>query len=308
MAEDTQPRSGPGTDAHELPLKSGAGHPARRPTVIIPVHNAFDEVQACLASVAATVGSDTQVIVIDDASSDERIIPLIECITRSGGPRWRFVRQPHNLGFVASANLGIRLSYTDLVLLNSDTEVTPGWLERIGACLASDRAIATCTPWSNNGEITSIPEFCRANPAPAEPAPIAAAIADAVEAAGGADYPEIPTAVGFCMGISKAAVDAVGLFDDAHFGKGYGEENDFCLRARSSGFQNVLCDDTYVVHHGNRSFGPLGMKPDDNSMRRLLERHPGYQAEIDAFIQEDPLAAIRQRLCAAVIEAGLSFG
>ena len=85
-----------------------------RPSVIIPVHNALEELKACLESVAATVTSDTQVIVIDDASTDERIIPLIEETVRNGGPRWRFVRQVTNLGFVGTANLGIRLSHTGI--------------------------------------------------------------------------------------------------------------------------------------------------------------------------------------------------
>ena len=288
-----------------LQCTSGASGPL--PTVIVPVHNAFDELQLCLASLAASLRGETQVIVIDDASSDARIIPLIEAQVRLGGPRWRFLRQPRNLGFIETANLGMRLSHGNCVLLNSDTEVTPGWLQRLNACLASDPRIATCTPWSNNGEITSIPGFCHVNPVPSNAQALADALAQAIESEGGPGYPEIPTAVGFCMAISRAAIDAVGYFDSAQFGKGYGEENDFSLRARASGFRNVLCDDAYVIHHGNRSFGPLGMKPDENSMRRMLERHPGYLEEIQAFIQADPLRSRRERICHAVIELGHAF-
>ncbi|MDX1409483.1 MAG: glycosyltransferase, partial [Saprospiraceae bacterium] len=113
------------------------------PAVIIPVFNAFDELKSCLASVAATVGSETQVMIIDDASTDARIKPLIGETIAAGGPRWRFVEQVRNEGFVATANLGMRLCHTDLVLLNSDTVVTPGWLERMAICLASDDRIAT---------------------------------------------------------------------------------------------------------------------------------------------------------------------
>lgn len=277
------------------------------PSVVIPVFNAFDELRACLESVAATVGAQSQVIVIDDASTDERIVPLVASLLRAGGPRWRFVRQPRNVGFVATANLGILLSHSDVVLLNTDTVVAPGWLERIGQCLASADDIATCTPWSNNGEIVSMPAFCKANPLPSDPATVAQAIAQAAKQQGGPAYPEIPTAVGFCMGIASRALDALGGFDTERFGRGYGEENDFSLRARSEGFRNVLCDDAYIGHHGGRSFGPLGLKPDEASMRRLLERHPGYRDEITAFIEADPLSPLRERLCAAVIDAGLSF-
>lgn len=277
------------------------------PTVVIPVHNAHDELKACLASVAATLDSTTQVIVIDDASTDPRIIPLIEAVMRAGGPRWRFLRQVRNRGFVGTANLGMRLSHADVVLLNSDTIVTKGWLERIGNCLASHEQIATATPWSNNSEITSLPDFCTANPVPRDVETVALKIAECVVRDGGPRYPEIPTAVGFCMGISKRAMDAVGEFDAVHFGRGYGEENDFCMRARKAGFQNVLCDDAYVAHVGGRSFGPLGLRPGDESMARLLERHPDYEEIVSDFIQGDPLAPLRERLIAAVVAAGLTF-
>jgi GT2 family glycosyltransferase len=277
------------------------------PAVVIPIHNAFEELKACLQSVADTVGSETQVIVIDDASTDERVIPLIENFILAKGPRWRFVRQVRNQGFVATANLGMQLSYGDLVLLNSDTVVTSGWLQRIAACLSSDEQIATATPWSNNAEITSFPEFCKANPVPADPDSIAIGIAESVIRNGGPQYPELPTAMGFCMGISRRAIDLIGCFDAEHFGKGYGEENDFCMRARKRGFKNVLCDDAYVAHRGGSSFGPLGLRPDQNSMARLLDRHPDYQQMVSAFIAEDPLAPIRERLVSGLIAAGLTF-
>ena len=88
-------------------------------------------------------------------------------------------------------------------------------------------------------------------------------------------YPEMPTAVGFCMAISLRAIKRVGLFDEETFGRGYGEENDFCQRAEQAGLRNVLCDNAYVVHHGGASFRPLGLKPDESSMQRLIGQTPG---------------------------------
>lgn len=277
------------------------------PSVVIPVFNAFEALELCLQSVAQTVDSDTQVIVIDDASTDERIVPLIDSVVARGGPRWRFVRQPCNQGFVASANLGIKLSHGDVVLLNSDTIVTPGWLQGLAKCLASDPAIATATPWTNNGEIVSLPEFCQSNPVPPNPAGIAAAMDGVLANSGLENYPELPTAVGFCMAISRTAIDVIGGFDEAQFGRGYGEENDFSLRARAAGLRNVLCGDVYVVHQGGQSFGPLGLRPDEASMQRLLERHPGYQQEISEYVASDPLAAHREAVCGAVLDAGARF-
>ncbi|MCH8057197.1 MAG: glycosyltransferase family 2 protein [Proteobacteria bacterium] len=271
------------------------------PSLIIPVHNAPAELDRCLASVCATVPAGAEVFVIDDASTDAEVTKVLGRWQQRTGPSWRFCFQQQNLGFVATANRGMEMTRRDVVLLNSDTETTAGWLEGLQRCLASDPMIATATPWTNNGEIASIPRFCTANPAPKNPTSVAQVIART----GTPNYPELPTAVGFCMAVSRHALDTLGLFDEETFGLGYGEENDFSMRAQQAGLRNVLCDDVYVVHLGGRSFGPLGLKPDERSMRRLLLRHPGYLQQIEEFISADPLAERREELIHALKSAGL---
>ena len=281
----------------------------RPSAVIIPVFNAFEHVQACLESVAAACPggnssaarcSDTnselyEVLLIDDASTDERIRPLLERWVNEG-PARSLLQNDRNRGFVFSINRGISQLAGDVVVLNSDTMVTPGWLQALANCLASDPGIATATPWSNNGEIVSFPHFCIAGPVPENPGELAAAI----RSAGSPVYPELPTAVGFCMAISRRAIERIGLFDEQTFGRGYGEENDFSMRAIAQGMKNVLCDNAYVAHHGGGSFAPLGLQPDPDSMRRLLGKHPRYQKLIENFIREDPLQARRQTLIDSV--------
>ena len=262
------------------------------PLVIVPIFNAFEQLEACLDSLSRTLPSDAGVLLIDDASTDKRIRPLVQSWVDKAKPSRQLLLQPENRGFVATANHGMRLAGRDLVLLNSDTEVTPGWLQRLAGCLDADDSIATATPWSNNGEIVSIPEFCVSNPAPKNPDAIAASI----KSCGQPVYPELPTAVGFCMAISHRAIERIGFFDEAAFGRGYGEENDFCQRAEQAGLRNVLCDDAYVVHHGGASFGPLGLKPDETSMQRLLAKHPDYLRKVMEFIKADPLAARRRQI------------
>jgi len=270
-------------------------------TVVVSVYNAPDELSHCLQSLHETLPSGAEVLLIDDASTDAAVSSLLDTWRRRGLPDWRFMANEKNLGFVGTANRGMRETAGDVVLLNSDTVVTPGWFDSLRRCLASDDAIATATPWSNNGEIVSLPEFCRANPAPSEPA----AIAHVVATAGSPGYPEIPTAVGFCMAISRTAMDRIGLFDEERFGKGYGEENDFSWRATQAGLRNVLCDDAYVVHSGGASFGPIGLKPDEDSMARLLERHPDYLDKVGAWIQKDPLRERREEIVAVIHRAGI---
>ena len=273
----------------------------RLPTVIVPVFNAYERLEACLQSISRTVPEQTQVLLIDDASTDERVRPLLQSWAGAAGPDVSVICHEKNKGFVATANHGMRLAETDLILLNSDTEVTAGWLQRLQNCLASDDSIATATPWSNNGEIVSIPGFCIANPAPSNPD----GVAHVVAACGKPVYPEMPTAVGFCMAISRRALSRVGPFDEETFGLGYGEENDFCQRAEEAGMRNVLCDDAYVVHHGNASFGPLDIKPDASSMQRLLNKHPDYERKVGEFIREDPFSERRQHIVRQLELAGL---
>lgn len=270
------------------------------PLIIVPVFNALQQLEACLGSISRTVPADAQILLIDDASTDSGVRPLLQSWVGEAKTCRRLLVHEQNRGFVATANHGMRLAETDMVLLNSDTEVTTDWLKRLSQCLASDTTIATATPWSNNGEIVSIPVFCTTNPVPEEPDRIASLIA----ACGRPVYPEMPTAVGFCMAISMFAINKIGLFDEATFGRGYGEENDFCQRAERAGFRNVLCDDAYVIHHGGSSFGPLGLKPDESSMQRLLSKHPDYQRKVADFIQTDPLAPRRQEILACLERAG----
>jgi len=273
-------------------------------TVVIPVYNAPEELERCLASVYSTVPDDTEVVMIDDASPDPSTQTVLNRWREIMPASWKFHANQKNRGFVATANLGMRLTQNDVVLLNSDTEPTPGWLLGLQKCLSSDPLIATATPWTNNGEIASIPRFCQVNPVP----PDASAVARVIARSGSPLYPELPTAVGFCMAIARHAIDRVGLFDEDLFGKGYGEENDFSMRAAQAGMRNVLCDDVYVVHLGGRSFGPTGLKPDESSMQRLLSRHPDYLLQVQEFITADPLASRRASILDALDRAGVPMG
>ena len=57
------------------------------------------------------------------------------------------------------------------------------------------------------------------------------------------------------MYIRRECLDAAGLFRADVFAQGYGEENDFCLRARHLGWRHVAVPGVFVAHLGGRSFG-----------------------------------------------------
>lgn len=275
---------------------STASAAARLPVVVVPVFNALAALDACLDALDRTLPAGTRVHLADDASTDPRVPELLAAWAGRSRLAVRLVRRPRNLGFPANCNAAFaETGDADLVLLNTDTVPAGDWLARLAACAAHDPRIASATPWSNHGEIVSFPHFVMQNPMPEDAEALAAAAARLVPR-----YPVLPTAVGFCMFLRRAALDAVGGFDDATFGRGYGEENDWCLRAEAHGWRHVLCDDAYVAHLGHASFAATGAAPGGENLRRLNGRWPGYNERVARFILDDPLRGDRARLAEAL--------
>lgn len=266
------------------------------PVVVVPVFNALEALDACLAALDRTLPAGARVHVADDASTDPRVRALVDDWRRRTRLAVTAVRRERNLGFPGNCNAAFAETGTaDVVLLNSDTEPAGDWLTRLAVGAAADPRLASLTPWTNNGEIVSFPNFVSPNPLPDDPAALARAAARLAPR-----YPTLPTAVGFCMYLRRAALAAIGGFDAETFGKGYGEENDWCLRAEAHGWRHALCDDAYVVHRGHASFAATGLAPGGENLRRLNARWPGYNERIARFILDDPLRGDRERLSDAL--------
>ena len=145
-----------------------------------------------------------------------------------------------------------------MVLLNSDTLVTPGWLQRLVDCALARPQGGVFGPLSNAAMFQSIPHLkdkkgrwvVNALPPGVDLQAYAAAIATAGEPL----YPEVRFINGFCYMISRAALDRVGLFDEETFPQGYGEEDDFSLRAYKAGFTLHVADNAYVFHAKSQSY------------------------------------------------------
>ncbi|WP_154222388.1 glycosyltransferase family 2 protein [Marinicella rhabdoformis] len=258
--------------------------------VVIPVFNAFESLSDCVASLVKHSGEEN-VVFINDASTDARVLPFIEsmCEYRQN---WQFLNNSKNLGFVKTANRGLKLTSGHTVLLNSDTLVTTGWLAGLKYASENCEQLGTATPWSNNAEICSFPCTLQNNLLPKDIDEFTSRLQSIHQAT----YPEIPTAVGFCMLVTAQAKKAIGYFDETVFGHGYGEENDYSLRVKYAGLKNILCDNVYVAHIGNQSFKDLALKPSSETMNRLLAKHPEYAQLIAEFIEKDALASLRESI------------
>jgi GT2 family glycosyltransferase len=262
--------------------------------VIIPVYRGEAETRACLESVlAAATRTPREIVVIDDAGPEPGLRAWIGQVASGGGIT--LVSHPENRGFVASCNEGMALHRgRDVVLLNSDTEVADGWLDRLEACARSDPAIGTATPFSNNATILSYPRTLEANALP--PGETTASLDAAFARANRGAVVEIPTAVGFCMYIARRCLEAIGPFDEARYGAGYGEEVDFCMRAARAGFRNVAAADVFVRHVGEVSFGASGNERRQRAQAIVDELYPEFQVRVRDFIARDPLAPYRRRV------------
>lgn len=270
--------------------------------VIIPVYRGLQDVIDCLDSVKSSFNqSEYELIVIDDCSPDPAVSALLQ--ERFNQGEFTLLVNQENLGFVATVNRGMQLHpERDVLLLNSDTLVVNDWLDRIANAAYAAPNVATVTPFSNNATICSYPKFCQDNNLPYN---TSLKTLDALCAATNAgDAVDVPTGVGFCMYIRRAILDKIGYFDVETFGKGYGEENDFCQRAIQAGWVNRFALDVFVQHTGNVSFGDEHNELKHTALAKLLEHHPHYEHEVQQHVAQDPAHQARIKIWLASLTQG----
>lgn len=261
-------------------------------SVIIPIYKGIEDTVLCLESVirhAPSVAAPFEMVLIDDASPELDLRKLVDTFAASHREiPIRALHNERNLGFVATTNLGLRSTKGDAVLLNSDTVVTAGWLDRLAAA-ASLPDVATVTPLTNHGSICTLPASVIQMFSLDTDAPLIDECATFVAAHSLHMLPEVIAGVGFCMYVTRDALDRCGLLDEEAFGRGYGEEVDLCLRATRLGMRHLVEDSTFVYHHGGVSFG------DEQKQRRALSsavidgRYPYFRPTNTRERAHDPL-------------------
>ena len=258
--------------------------------VVVPVYKGLEQTRRCLQSVLADPDRfASRIIVVDDRSPEPRLSAYLDRLAARG--TITLVRNRRNLGFVASVNRGMQAAGRhDVVLLNSDTEVPAGWLRRLTAQAYARLRIASVSPFSNNATICSCPRDAGG------PIPFGMSLREAddlcAEVNAGRSVP-VPTTVGFCMYIRREALDAVGGFDEKEFGRGYGEENDFCMRAAQAGWEHRLACDLFVYHEGSVSFGPNAGELAQGGFERVSTRYPDYPRIVARHVALDAVGSCR---------------
>jgi GT2 family glycosyltransferase/glycosyltransferase involved in cell wall biosynthesis len=255
--------------------------------VVVPVYGEREVTLACLERALATCKTEAaEIVVIDDASPDPDLSAALDRLAAQG--RITLLRNETNLGFPASVNRGMTLhKKRDVVLLNSDAQVFEGWLGRLKRAAYAAPDTGTVTALSNEASI------CSYGADENQDWPTLDRLASV---ANQGLTVELPTAVGFCLYIRRDCLAETGLFSETLFGRGYGEENDFCLRARRLGWRHVAAADVYAGHVGGASFGATRSLLQERNIRVLERLNPGYQKLIARFVAADPLAQARRRL------------
>jgi len=290
QAEDLQPSCRRGAKAPD----------DRRIDVIVPIYRGLDETHRCIESVLAGRLSNCafgRLILIDDCGPEPELRRYLSDVARQDAVV--LLNNPANLGFVASVNRGMAYAGSnDVILLNSDTEVSGNWVDRLVIQAHADSRIGTVTPLSNNATICSYPDLGGRSTLPAgttaRDMDSACAEANALRAV------QIPTGVGSCMYIKRACLDDVGAFDEGTFAKGYGEETDFCQRASHRGWIHLLAGDVFVFHLGETSFGASSEERKAKALAIMRERYPAYEQSVARWVGLDPALSLRLAATAAL--------
>lgn len=271
--------------------------------IVVPVFNALEDVKKCLASLEqCTDQLQVHVIVVNDGSDAPTTAWLRSfCCDK---PIFLLIEHPTNTGYTRAVNTGLRASTAAYVITqNSDTIVAPGWLEGLIRCMQSSPTIGIVGPLSNAASWQSVPRLYDDQGAFAVndlPAGYSAAdMARSVARASVKAYPRLPFVNGFCFMIKREVIDSVGYMDEETFPIGYGEENDYCIRAMDAGFDLAIADDVYVYHAKSKSFGHERRKElSQQGTRNLKQKHSleKYTARVDLVKKTDKLDAVRSRI------------
>lgn len=274
--------------------------------VLVPVYKGVQPTLNCLDSLLRSRKQNRtphQIIVLDDASPEPELTNALLKLAHSG--KIQLIRRAANLGFIRNMNRGMALHPDrDVVWLNADTCVHGDWLDRLNRLAYSRDDVASVTPFSNNGELMSFPASRQAAPMPT---PAELAVVDSSARELDLTSVELEVGCGFCLYIKRQALDHIGYLDEQHLIRGYGEETDWCLRARQHGWRHLGATNVFVAHAGGQSFGPEKALRVQQNNRVIRQRYPDAERHYGRFVALDPIRPARQALQARLAESGHSL-
>ena len=251
-------------------------------TIVVPVYGQVDFVQKVVESVLRFGDlTKNKLIVINDCGPNSEDVRAIVQRAQQRSPHITYAENEKNLGFVQTCNravLELDESTNDVLLLNSDAELTQGALQEMQAVLNASPRHACVSPRTNKGTIATFPVFPRRTRTSQESLEFFASHCELLPR-----YSVTPVSPGFAMLISRRVINAHGLFDEI-FSPGYEEENDFCLRVNSLGLSAVIANHAFVFHEGNASFGARRSHIAAKNAQVMETRFPFYPALVQNYL------------------------
>lgn len=225
--------------------------------IIICVHNALEDVKKCIQSVQDHTKSAHRIVIVDDGSAEETM-NYLKKIENENSNVVR-IRNEKGAGYTVAANMGIRVSTAEyLILLNSDTIVTPGWVGKLLDAFDKNANLGIVGPISNVASWQSVPRLTNLNgdwfynELPA--GMTLEQYSDYIDKYIDHDIVKISLLNGFCLAVKAEVFNKIGLFDEENFPKGYGEENDFNIKAGINNIELAIVTDCYVYHAQSKSY------------------------------------------------------
>ncbi len=258
------------------------GKISKKIDIIIPIYNGYEYLNKLFESIRNNTDLPYRLLIVNDCSTDVRVSSFLEGQKKILGNNIIIKNNLRNLGFLKSVNELLKISVNDVVLINTDVVLPQNWASRLFYPIFSDVDVASVTPFSNAATIFSLPGMCVDNK-----------FSDDLEKVNTAlkcfapNFAKLKfaTGVGFCMAMSQKAIKTVGLFDEV-FGKGYGEENDWCQKACQAGFYNTVAVNLFVWHKHGGSFPSEEKKKLIKAHSKLLrKRYPNYNSDVKENIK-----------------------
>jgi GT2 family glycosyltransferase len=219
-------------------------------SIIVVTYNNLPLTHHCLSSLERCNDyAAVEIIVVDNHSTDGTPSMLRDWAAAS--PQRKVILNQDNLGFAAANNQGLAIASGEyLVLLNNDTQVTPGWIRSLRGHLQRNRRLGLVGPVTNNignearidihydSMDDMVPQsllFTRRHVGKLLP---------------------MRTLAFFCVMMPRSTYERIGPLDEA-FGRGFFEDDDYCRRIEAAGLEIACAEDVFIHHHLSASFNKL---------------------------------------------------
>ena len=281
---------------------------AGKADVIVCVHNALEDVRRCLGSIIRHRSARLNKLILVNDGSDKETTSYLRQFVAEAQVEAALLECSQRSGYTKAANRGLVANEAEYaILLNSDTVVTPGWIERLVACGKSDPSIGIIGPISNAATWQSVPErYSPHGDWAVNELPLSSLdrISTIFSILHSPRYPRVPLVNGFCFAVKSTVIDAIGLLDEKLFPNGYGEENDYCLRAGKAGFSGAIADDCYLFHAKSRSYSHETRRELGGQARLILRQKYGAEVEkATNVLKKSPELARARSVFARVVDA-----